>query len=225
MTNKFIARWDGKIVGKRTSQNRTYTHAIVIQYDEEKARKAAYAYVVTEQDRKNYDYYVGRAAAGAKHEYFKWNTPEMIAKELAGFAAHIEGGFDGYVARLKAGEIAHFERRKADGYYEPRVAAWAGRLDLAHKEANNARWRNCFLGIVEAETVKGKEKWNRVAEVNRALKQMGVKEKLVRGNGYYYFADGNAAAWPATAVYVYRAAELSVDRWLAEYRELARDGQ
>jgi hypothetical protein len=63
---------------------------------------------------------------------------------------------------------------------------------------------------------------NRVASVNRALKHMGVEERLVRGRGYYYFAGGNAAAWPSSSVYVYRAEELSVGRWIAEYHELAK---
>lgn len=58
---------------------------------------------------------------------------------------------------------------------------------------------------------------NRVAEVNRALRARGAEEKLTRGAGYYYFRDGTASGWCSSSVYVYRADDLSVERWLAEY--------
>jgi len=58
---------------------------------------------------------------------------------------------------------------------------------------------------------------SRVAEVNKALKARGAAERLVRGRGYYYFCEGSAAGWYSQSVYVYRAADLSVERWLEEY--------
>lgn len=61
---------------------------------------------------------------------------------------------------------------------------------------------------------------NRVAEVNKALKAQGAAEKLTRGNGYYYFRDGNTANWPATSIYVNSADSLSVADWLREYADL-----
>lgn len=66
---------------------------------------------------------------------------------------------------------------------------------------------------------------NRVAEVNKVLKAMGVPERLVRGNGYYYFFGGEASSWPNSSVAVFRADELSVERWIKEYDLLknARD--
>lgn len=62
---------------------------------------------------------------------------------------------------------------------------------------------------------------NRVAEVNRALKAKGVKEKLTRGRGYYYFRDGNSADWRSASVMIYRASDLSVERWLGEWESLS----
>jgi hypothetical protein len=62
---------------------------------------------------------------------------------------------------------------------------------------------------------------NRVAEVNRELRQRGIAERLTRGNGYYYFRDGDSTSWPATSVYVNRAADLSIERWLGEYEDLS----
>lgn len=57
---------------------------------------------------------------------------------------------------------------------------------------------------------------NTVAAVNRALKERGEEPRLRRGNGYYYF-DGPAISWPSSSVYVYRADDLSLKRWLTEY--------
>lgn len=61
---------------------------------------------------------------------------------------------------------------------------------------------------------------NRVAEVNKALKAMGAKEKLTRGRGYYYFRDGDAHRWFATSVYVYAADQMTVEEWLTAYARL-----
>lgn len=58
---------------------------------------------------------------------------------------------------------------------------------------------------------------NRVAEVNKALKARGAAERLARGRGYYYFREGSAAGWYSQSVCVYRASDLSVERWLEEY--------
>lgn len=66
---------------------------------------------------------------------------------------------------------------------------------------------------------------NRVAEVNRALKARGVPERLQRGAGYYYFREGNALGWYSSSVYVYRASDLSVERWLEEYDLLANEAK
>jgi hypothetical protein len=61
---------------------------------------------------------------------------------------------------------------------------------------------------------------NVVAAVNRALKAKGEPEVLRAGRGYYYFAGGNTAQWPETAVYVYRAADLTRDEWLKQHAAL-----
>ena len=58
---------------------------------------------------------------------------------------------------------------------------------------------------------------NRVAAVNRALKLAGRSEKLVRGNGYYYFVDGEAFNWYSSSVSTCYADSLSLERWLDEF--------
>jgi hypothetical protein len=62
---------------------------------------------------------------------------------------------------------------------------------------------------------------NRVVEVNRALRARGIEEKLTRGNGYYYFRDGDAPTWRASSVYVFSASDLTVERWLQEWCDLS----
>lgn len=64
-------------------------------------------------------------------------------------------------------------------------------------------------------------KTNTVAAVNRRLKAEGHEERLTRGNGYYYFRGGTTGSWMSTSVYVFRSDDLTVDEWMAEYRELA----
>lgn len=56
--------------------------------------------------------------------------------------------------------------------------------------------------------------------VNAALRKIGAAEKLVKGDGYCYFIDGDAHGWPAQSVYVYRMSDLTVAQWIAEYRSL-----
>jgi len=62
---------------------------------------------------------------------------------------------------------------------------------------------------------------NRVAEVNRELRLRGISEKLVRGNGYYYFVGGDAANWYSSSVLVYRASDVSVQYFLDAWSELS----
>lgn len=60
-----------------------------------------------------------------------------------------------------------------------------------------------------------------IATVNKYLKAAGHDERLCRGNGYFYFVDGEAHLWPSSSVYVYSLNQLSVGDWLAERDDLA----
>jgi len=64
---------------------------------------------------------------------------------------------------------------------------------------------------------------NRVAEVNRELRKRGHAERLKRGKDYYFFYDGGTSRWPVSGVYVYRAAELSLEEWMRQYEQLKAD--
>lgn len=57
--------------------------------------------------------------------------------------------------------------------------------------------------------------------VNRTLAAEGHEERLVPGDGYWYFTDGDTPYWPATMVCVPRITDLSLDEWLEEHRTLA----
>lgn len=54
-------------------------------------------------------------------------------------------------------------------------------------------------------------------EVNRLIKAMGRKERLVAGRGYCYFTDGNTSSWHQTAVYVNSISQLTVASWMEEF--------
>lgn len=58
------------------------------------------------------------------------------------------------------------------------------------------------------------------ATVNKELKRIGAEERLVRGNGYYYFMDGTAHMWRQTAVYVCYSDQLTLEQWMEEYHRL-----
>lgn len=173
---KYVAKLDGKIVGTRTTKNRTYSHAIIAQRDEAKARDAAYNYKPTKTDRSNFDYHVSivacegkvitptpamsdlRKANDAGQVINAWATGKRYvsgysAEDIAESKAKIKDGFDGYLVYLRNKAIETFEANLADGYFKPGNAAWAGRLDLAQKEAaNRAKWfKNVW--IVPAEEV------------------------------------------------------------------------
>jgi hypothetical protein len=170
--HKYVAKLDGKVVGKR-STDRTYTHAVVVQDSEAVARSAAYDYVADESDRENFEYYTAIADLGIRHDhgartrpYFADHSGERLATmkrcqdedssaTINGAVESVEGGFDGYVARLRAEQIRRFEERRAEGRFEPYVIGWCGRPDLAQKLAaqNKSDGRN-VLGIVAAEETK-----------------------------------------------------------------------
>lgn len=152
MSKSYIAKFQGKVVGKRTSKDRTYTHAIVIIASRENQRKVAYGYAATATDRSNYDYYL-RIAEGRIQ-------PPRSQDETIKASIKVDGGFDAYVERERQRHIAIFEDKLANGNaFEPFVVSWAGRPDLALRAAAQYRqpW-NDVVEIVPAELVVKKAK-------------------------------------------------------------------
>lgn len=61
-----------------------------------------------------------------------------------------------------------------------------------------------------------------IAQVNAFLKSKNVSEKLKRGNGYFYFTQGDSYNWPSSSVYVYRIDDMSFKDWYDEYKRLKK---
>lgn len=59
-----------------------------------------------------------------------------------------------------------------------------------------------------------------VRDVNKALQELGVPEKLVKGKGYYFFFGGTTDAWPVTRIDVASIEQLSVQDWVKQYHHL-----
>ena len=60
-------------------------------------------------------------------------------------------------------------------------------------------------------------------KVNAALAALGHEEVLVKGGGYFYFADGTASSWSAVSVYVYHLNDLTVEQWVQEHADLRKE--
>jgi hypothetical protein len=56
--------------------------------------------------------------------------------------------------------------------------------------------------------------------VNREIARLGGAERLVKGDGYFYFVDGDACEWRSSAVYVSALNDLPLREWIAEWRYL-----
>lgn len=62
-----------------------------------------------------------------------------------------------------------------------------------------------------------------IKTVNNALKKLGHEEKLCKGNGYFYFYDGNADNWYTSSVGVYTINQLTLDQWIESFLRLKED--
>lgn len=58
----------------------------------------------------------------------------------------------------------------------------------------------------------------RTAAINKAIEAEGGKERLYKGDGYWYFADGDADKWPVTSVTVHRLNAYTLKQWLDIWR-------
>ena len=56
-----------------------------------------------------------------------------------------------------------------------------------------------------------------IAAINRAIADKGGKEILIKGNGYFYFWEGDAPDWRSSSVYVYRLNDLTLEQWIADW--------
>lgn len=59
-----------------------------------------------------------------------------------------------------------------------------------------------------------------VATVNKALRSLGVSERLVNAGSYFYFYGGDSDSWYSASVMVSSADCLTVEQWIEEYNSL-----
>jgi len=57
-------------------------------------------------------------------------------------------------------------------------------------------------------------------QVNKAIAAKGGKEQLVKGNGYYYFVEGDAWSWSVQSVYVNSLNQLTLETWVTQWEYL-----
>lgn len=61
-----------------------------------------------------------------------------------------------------------------------------------------------------------------LALVNKALKELGIEERLRRGRGYFYFWGGDAPLWFTSGVYgVGEISHTTVQWWLQQWSEMS----
>lgn len=61
------------------------------------------------------------------------------------------------------------------------------------------------------------------ASVNKALKLLGVDERLHNAGSYFYFYGGNSDSWYSASVIVSSADCLTVEQWIEEYKTLSKE--
>ena len=133
----YEAYHDGKLISAHESW-RVYSHAVIVQDDIEKRRARAYGYQPSKIDRSNFDYYTDVAAkqVGEPRGAFGHFTEQEIAEA----EAKIVGGWEAFSGRVRQLHIDGFEEKVAKRGFDPYIATWAVRLDLARKAAASKQY-------------------------------------------------------------------------------------
>jgi hypothetical protein len=146
-TTKFLARYNGEIVGTRTSQSMAYTHAIVVIIDAAAVNAAAASW--TKADQKDavwsFNHKTNTANGGNLYTY---ETDAERAERVAKAKAEIEGGLDAFIERAKAYKL---ETRRYKGEPKPLVRSWSQSARNAEKASRSLYQYDRLLAVVEAE--------------------------------------------------------------------------
>ena len=138
----YIATAPDGTIGKRTTENRIYTHAVIGRHSYEKDLAGAHDKGSQKADGQNWDYHMALAAGTHEHCKFQHLDDDAHRAEWAAFAAAFPTRA-GYIETQHAARVARVQDRKAEGYYEVwHTLTWCGRLDLAQKQigANSKYW-------------------------------------------------------------------------------------
>jgi hypothetical protein len=57
----------------------------------------------------------------------------------------------------------------------------------------------------------------RIADVNRLLDRAGHPERLYKGKGYMYWADGTTPSWKESMIYVHRLSDMTIREYLEDH--------
>lgn len=123
MTIKHTATASNGQTFKRGSANRTYTHVVIARRCKTHAVAQATSKYAQEQDARNYAYYLGEGHAAVAN----YSTAE----------AYVAAKMADRLAKIEAADFNLF----SDG-------GWAGRLDLAQKNASSLRARPYYAEVL-----------------------------------------------------------------------------
>jgi hypothetical protein len=62
----------------------------------------------------------------------------------------------------------------------------------------------------------------RLSTLNKTIAAEGINLELVAGNGYFYFVGPGSENLYTASVMVYRLNNLTLEQWMAEARDMAR---
>jgi hypothetical protein len=159
MTTHYVALIDGKQIGKRSTESRTYTHCVAAKPSYEAAkRQAVEGWDVADADSFEYYSTVARATVGDpkypgdayldKHRIEQRDIDDA-KRELGGATTAAE-----FHQLRAAARLAKIEADKAKGRFDEwGVQTWCGRLDLAHKEAAARRNGSYFAEVRVLEAI------------------------------------------------------------------------
>ena len=144
----------------RNSKGRTYTHVVVGRWNYDAALASAQNYDKLDLHRSNYNHslsYVNGTSRFLTRNSWEQDDAAYVArvaKDIAGAVKALGGAanLEEYCQLQRDAALARVAANKAAGEYEVyRDLGWAGRLDLAQKNAGSHAGRFTDIQILEAQ--------------------------------------------------------------------------
>lgn len=158
MARTTIARFNGKIIGKRTAADRVYTHVVIGQRDIEAANRFAYGYEGTKTDASNFAHY--RAFLDGTSQFLQpvaWRSPAeqeaYNANAIENARKHLGGAetLEAYIAVERDRMIAKFEEAAASDAFEMKALQWSMSAANAYKAVGGFQKHYINVRVIEAE--------------------------------------------------------------------------
>lgn len=133
MTKTFYADYNGERIGKRTSKDRIYTHAIVVVDVPGRNRDQWCApQRDTRENRRSFDYY--RSIADGSYVHIKYVEPKDITRAQL----IVSAGYEAWLKAQTEANIASYQRFQDALKLEPYVFGWSMSAANAEKMARQA---------------------------------------------------------------------------------------